>query len=88
MSIETDRKPWGCLTEKEVKKIRKKNCNGCKFSCREEEMMIGCNYSEITGRCRMCDPRDCRKLGFYKKGARIKRRLNVSGHTEIIEGGL
>lgn len=81
------RKAWGFFTESEVRKLRNKNCHGCKYVWKEGSSIMGCSYADIVGCCRGCDPRDCREFGFYKKGKRIKRKLSI-GSVTIVEGEL
>lgn len=81
------RKAFEFLTEKELKEERRK-CKTCKFVWKVGNEIRGCNYVDIMGCCRGCDPRDCKTLGYYKPGRRIKRRLTASGNAEIIEGRL
>ena len=63
-------KIWEELTEPEVNSIKIKLCN--KFAhfsgMGEKNNMLYrfCNYSENTGKCRLCDPRKCKELGYFK----------------------
>ena len=75
----SERKSWDCLREAEIKRIKNKNCKDCKYQWYNGWRIAGCNYSVITGRCRLCDPRDCRQLGYYKNGSKIKRKISSYG---------
>ena len=59
-------KIWEELTEPEVNSIKRKLCTKCAhFSGMGEKnnmLYRFCNYSENTGKCRLCDPRKCKEM--------------------------
>lgn len=74
-------KIWEELTETEVNSIKRKLCTKCAhFSGMGEKnnmLYRFCNYSENTGKCRLCDPRKCKELGYFK----AKERRNVAKNS-------
>lgn len=63
-------KIWEELTEPEVNSIKENYVpNVHIFSGMGEKnnmLYRFCNYSENTGKCRLCDPRKCKELGYFK----------------------
>ena len=73
------RKPWGELSEAEIREVKMKWCNKCYYrskingeSCYSSSFT--CDYILIVGHSRGCDPRDCVEKGVYKPGGKIKQR--------------
>ena len=70
------------ITKKETKKLElaaganadRHLCKSCEYRARNAK--TGCDYIEITGHSRGCDPEDCDK---YKRGRR--RKLNLHATT-------
>lgn len=54
--------------------MAKKLCSTCKFSWRSQGEETMCNYMEIFGHSRGCDPKNCIK---YKRGKRIVKPPTV-----------
>lgn len=84
------RKSWKYLTDDEVEKI-KEGCRLCKYVWVKDDnkhYINGCNYLDIVGHSRGCDPRDCKKLGFYQPGSRIKVKVTNDGVKKIHDSNM
>lgn len=66
---------WRYLSEHEVYKI-KETCRKCTHVAMSGSTVSSCSYFDDTGHCRLCDPRDCKTLGFFepkKRGPKPRR---------------
>lgn len=63
-----------------------KTCKTCKYVWKDGGNIQGCNYFDIVGCLRGCEPEDCVTLGYYKPGKMIKRRVQMNGKARILEG--
>lgn len=66
---------WRYLSEHEVYKI-KEICRKCTHAAMSGSTVSSCSYFDDTGHCRLCDPRDCKTLGFFepkKRGPKPRR---------------
>lgn len=74
---------WKDLTPVQINKFKREVCKGCEYSScysGNGDFMgaVTCDYSAITGSCRLCSPLECKERGFYlprtrKRKAKAKR---------------
>ncbi len=76
-------KPWRNMTEKDIQKIKDKDCNKCTYYYKGSGVTKGCcNYLELEGRSRPCRPGTCREQGVFKsKNQGEEKRWIVSEYA-------
>lgn len=64
------------MTEKDIQKIKDKDCNKCTYYYKGSGVAKGCcNYLELEGRSRPCRPGICREQGVFKAKTRGKKKV-------------
>lgn len=68
---ETAKVRWRDLTEDEVNKFKRKQCQYCYYfseTTKKDRVSAGvCNFSAIMGYSRFCSPLECKEKGFYEE---------------------
>lgn len=63
---------WKDMTEKEIKRIRAKDCDYCKNSIKISSIESGCDYLARNGKRGPCKPGECRAAGVFEPKKRRK----------------
>lgn len=81
--MEKERKRWEDMTDEECSRFKKKTCSHCDYFSKQTGddgsgwSSATCNYSKVTGKCRLCSPLECVERGFFKQKRGKRRRKGV-----------
>ena len=65
------------MTEKDIQKIKDKDCNKCGYYYKGSGVTKGCcNYLELEGKRRPCRPGTCREHEVFKPKTRGRKKLD------------